>query len=110
MLILTFLSSFVQVSLAEVMAVQWLDKRGTAIVCLNLVKEGRLLVKTSLDLNGWFDSLQVHTSAFFFFFKQKKKINATPPPPSKKVKCLINLMVNNAQVNARFHYTFHTYR
>jgi len=56
---LTQMGNFLfKVSLAEVMAVQWLDKRGTAIVCLNLVKDGRLLVKTSLDLNGWFDTLQ----------------------------------------------------
>lgn len=46
-------------------AVQWLDKRGTAIVCLTLAKEGRLLVKTSMDLNGWFDDLQV---GFLFHF------------------------------------------
>ena len=40
-------------------AVQWLDKKGTAIVCLTLAKEGRLLVKTSMDLNGWYDDFQV---------------------------------------------------
>lgn len=53
-----FLASF-QVNLAEVIAVQWLDKRGTAIVCLTLAKEGRLLIKTSMDLHGWFEDLQV---------------------------------------------------
>lgn len=49
-------------------AVQWLDKRGTAIVCLTLAKEGRLLVKTSMDLNGWFDDLQVSLSLRFGLF------------------------------------------
>uniref|UniRef100_A0A0N8EMD3 Bile salt-activated lipase n=3 Tax=Daphnia magna TaxID=35525 RepID=A0A0N8EMD3_9CRUS len=56
---LTQMGNFLfKVNLAEVIAVQWLDKRGTAIVCLTLAKEGRLLVKTSMDLNGWFDDLQ----------------------------------------------------
>ncbi|XP_057370383.1 uncharacterized protein LOC130691450 [Daphnia carinata] len=56
---LTQMGNFLfKVNLAEVIAVQWLDKRGTAIVCLTLAKEGRLLLKTSMDLNGWFDDLQ----------------------------------------------------
>ena len=50
-----------QVNLAEVTTVQWLDKKGTAIVCLSLAKEGRLLLKTSHNLNGWFQDFQVRT-------------------------------------------------
>lgn len=52
--------------LVDVLSVQWLNRKSYSAVCLDVGREGRVLLRAAEGLEDWFELLEVF---FSFLFK-----------------------------------------